>query len=1356
MSALTLEAREVESPARWRWVLLDADGAVVAEHWVRLDEECWQFEAFRDPHAYLRWRVAPDRRVEHEMEIVAELGAWVGDEVLGPVASAAVAHGPVAVRVVAPGDVLLPLELAHVDGKPLVLHGVCFVHCTPSAAPPVARPADRLRVLGILSVPDGRQPLNLRVERQALNDLFREIRDQGRAVDLKVLQYGVTRDRLREVLADPEGWDLVHISGHGAPGELLLETADGRPDGVPADELAALLDPARGRLRLVTVSACWSATAEQRLLLGLPRADEAETEVRQSAGGLATKLVDRLGCAVLAMRYPVTDTFATDLAQWLYRRLVGDGRPLPEALADAVKEAAAFPATPTSPALSPATPTLFGSTAADLRLPAPHGGGNDDAEPAGLPRQHERFVGRVAAMARASAALAPLSGMAGVVFHGMPGNGKSACALELAHTHVDSFDDVVWFKAPDEDADLDDTLVRFVFALELALPGLGLVHLCDDTDRFAAGLPDLVEACASHRLLIVLDNVESLLDEAGAWRGERWAALVAALSAHGGPSRLVLSSRRVPRDLDPGVRRETVDLLTVDEALLLARQLPRLGALVAGRVPGMNATTSRHLAGGVLTSTAGHPKLLELADGQAADPLRLGDLLATGGTDYTNVLRAWTRQVVASVDADTRTVFLVLCHVEERDRTEFVIRRAWGDISIRLSVTNTHVDPDPTVLDPRLAAMATVGLVAIRTGPDGTVEYSVHPVVAQIGRDAADAAAREAIDEALIDCWLRVFSVARDQETTAASGALVSRAALAASPYLLRRGKVAASIGFIEYALSRDRSPAVRSLALPLLRRIVALSEGGEDESGALTVLARVIRYTDPVAAERHVRRALDLARDAESTIAALNALIGYRRNAGDLNGALHLTERLLDIQEQTGAGPVARLMERGNYLQLLLEAGRAEEVLDEALNLLEAAENLPDRDEGGLPAWTAKEVLLNTAAWAATQLKRYAVAMEILDTSIDAQRARGAPPSQIAEALVNASTVLKHLGRLDDAVDYLRESRVLFEQARDIRRLATVLNALASTESHRGHGDVALALQRDALRYGYATGDPGGIAVAHHCHGTDLRNHADDPVGGAAHYLAAALLSRFAGGLTEAESIDGLAVNVRVLGGTDALPSDVARLCRVVDAVPGVDLGSLLGRLASPDVLQRALEDVLAQAREIAGQSLSSAPILAMWEPLVAGIVAARQGNAKAAAYVDSYLEPSSSDTPRAVAFRRIRAGEDDIDTTGLDEVDTAVVNRVLDAVAGRVPVRTELWPTMPFGSLMGNIVKAVGESSAKAARRARDHLDRMLADPADAPLAGVLERILAGDFEPAAADILTDPADVAIVITVLEYLSR
>ena len=35
---------------------------------------------------------------------------------------------------------------------------------------------------------------------------------------MRVLQYGVTRERLRDVLKEDEGWDVIHISGHGAPG----------------------------------------------------------------------------------------------------------------------------------------------------------------------------------------------------------------------------------------------------------------------------------------------------------------------------------------------------------------------------------------------------------------------------------------------------------------------------------------------------------------------------------------------------------------------------------------------------------------------------------------------------------------------------------------------------------------------------------------------------------------------------------------------------------------------------------------------------------------------------------------------------------------------------------------------------------------------------------------------------------------------------------------------------------------------------------------------------------------------------------------------------------------------------------
>jgi len=62
-----------------------------------------------------------------------------------------------------------------------------------------------------------------RRERYELVQLVREIAAGGRSADVRVLQYGVTRRRLREVLEEAEGWDVIHISGHGAPGELMLE-----------------------------------------------------------------------------------------------------------------------------------------------------------------------------------------------------------------------------------------------------------------------------------------------------------------------------------------------------------------------------------------------------------------------------------------------------------------------------------------------------------------------------------------------------------------------------------------------------------------------------------------------------------------------------------------------------------------------------------------------------------------------------------------------------------------------------------------------------------------------------------------------------------------------------------------------------------------------------------------------------------------------------------------------------------------------------------------------------------------------------------------------------------------------------
>ena len=636
------------------------------------------YEAFTDLDGYLRWRADPEDRVASEAVLVAEAGRWIGERVFGAVGRALASRAPVVVRVIVPGAARVvafrPLELAVVEGLPLAAQGVALVMQVAGKPAGVKRPVgERLRVLGLFSLPvGGGAALNLRRERFELARLVHEVAEvAGRGVELRVLQYGVTRDRLRTVMREGAGWDVVHISGHGGRGAFVLEHPDGSPDPVSSSELVDLLAPAARQIKLVTASACSSAelTAREQLqLLGLapPVRDNAAGGAASPAAGpasaedehselvpvLAAALVERLDCAVLGMRFPVVDDFAIALNRELYGLLVGQGQPLAAALGMALPDLVAGPATPGCPALSAGTPALFGARAVDLVLEAPRGAplvfDAERTKLASYPNQPERFVGRVGVMVRANAALAERSGFSGVLFHGMAGAGKTACALELAYTQEDNFRVLAWYKAPDEGHDITTALTDLAVVLEGKLPGLKVAHLLDDTTALQAFLPTLTEFAERSRVLVVIDNIESLLTESGEWRDARWGLLVGALASHAGLSRVVLTSRRRPAHLDPRVRAEAVHALSRDEAVLLARELPNLSALIAGTLPGEGGAgqtsagraAGRELVVRVLAAAQGHPKLLELADGQAADPARLETLLGSAGQE-------WARRGVA-------------------------------------------------------------------------------------------------------------------------------------------------------------------------------------------------------------------------------------------------------------------------------------------------------------------------------------------------------------------------------------------------------------------------------------------------------------------------------------------------------------------------------------------------------------------------------------------------------------------------------------------------------------------------------------------------------------------------------------
>jgi CHAT domain len=980
VAVLRLEAREFTDLSRWRWLLTDASGAFIADHEVRLDAGCWQFEAFTDLQGYVSWHAAPDRYAADATRIVAEAGAWVGSEVLGDRIVAALAQArPATVRVVVPegAEELLfrPLGFAHANGRPLSVQDITLVmdirtsggNCAPETTPGSwggVPQGGRLRVLGLFSLPEGGQPLNLRRERHALVRLIRRIAATGKAAEVRALQYGVTRDRLRDVLEEAEGWDVIHISGHGVPGELLLEITAGGPDPVSAEDLAGLLDLARERVKLVTLSACWSAAvtaAGQRRLLRLPVPEaRAASGDGSGAGALAAELADRLGCAVLAMRYPVDDEFAIALSGKLYDLLAEKGQPLPQAVGLTLRDLAGQAR---YPVLSLAAPAIFGGAAAGLRLAAPQRRrGEDDYDTArlkmaGFPPEPGRFVGRTAVMARASAALAAGSGVPGVLLHGMPGGGKTACALELAYGHEHAFESLVWYKAPDEGMDITGALTDFALTLERDLPGFQMIHVLADDAKLAAFMPKLTELAEQKRVLIVIDNAESLLNGNGDWRDKRWGQVTGALCSHAGLGRVIITSRRVPAGtshaIAPGVSAETprlrveaVDALTADEALLLARELPHLRKLIYGELPGMDRDTSRRLALGVLNIAQGHPKLLELADGQAALPEQLSALVEAGdqawqergglpdrfftageagadgrmaaaGEDYLHVLDAWTRAVTGTLSPGERDLFWFLCCLEEPDRDRPVLEDVWPALWGRLGR-----DGQPPGLDQALAAVTARGLADALSLADGEqYSYAIHPGIAAAGRAQAGQPFQAAVDIEAAAYWDAAFNHASGE---AGGGKvdtrLLVRAGLAAVPYLIRQQQWTHASNSLEAAFSRDPSRENAAAVLPAIQQIAA------HEPRAAVVLAKVLQVTDSAAAEKQLRTYLVAAARGDYRAASATAaqLIDLCRDSGRLAEALTLADEMAGYVRQAGLGPWIQLGDKVQRLQILTMMGHA------------------------------------------------------------------------------------------------------------------------------------------------------------------------------------------------------------------------------------------------------------------------------------------------------------------------------------------------------------------------------------------------------------------------------------------------
>ena len=336
----------------------------------------------------------------------------------------------------------LPLELLH-DGEGFLVldHGVSLVRTRPGALGCGATRSTHLSFVGAVSAPDD-LPSELRFldherESELLIRAWADLRQRGLA---RVELLDGANVELIERAARAYDPSIFHLTGHGEPGGLVLETEDGLTTTVRGRDVMNRLLSAHS-LRLVTVSHCFSAAfAVEALEVGVPAflgmqgrvSDDAATPLAHAFNEALARGV-ALDGALLAARRAIeveaARTKRTDLlGQWAIPALF------------AGSAAALGPLAPVETSRESAPEIVDETTGEDPLEWAPARAWTDLDEreranvtalvAGGLGRPRGGFVGRRRERRRLLRALAEKRRLVYVVGHG--GSGKSALAGEVA------------------------------------------------------------------------------------------------------------------------------------------------------------------------------------------------------------------------------------------------------------------------------------------------------------------------------------------------------------------------------------------------------------------------------------------------------------------------------------------------------------------------------------------------------------------------------------------------------------------------------------------------------------------------------------------------------------------------------------------------------------------------------------------------------------------------------------------------------------------------------------------------------------------------------------------------------------
>ncbi|MFF5261752.1 CHAT domain-containing protein [Actinomadura viridis] len=1042
MRRLVLRAVDGTGDAAWTWELM-SDGAKIATERVELNDD-WRREPFNDLSGYLSRYSVSGFGAAHLRELLDDLGIWMTKEVFGPdLAGELAARPPTSVTVdLAPGLHRLlaaPLELARLAGGSLASLGVTFGFRVGGHGPAPAAPS-ATRMLAVFPLPSDIAELGLRAERLALQSIAARAAAARLPVSLTCLQYGVTRDTLRELLAEEE-FDVIHFGGHGARDGLVLADDTGTRDLVTADELGSMLEPQRGRVRLVVLGACDTGANQAARLIGRLHDGAARDVPPPEPGtqGVAVRLARSLGTVVVAMRFAVDDSFARHYATAFYEGLLLEGRSVEEAYGNALRGSRGLVHDDALGLLAEFTPVLYSPAGADLHMRA---GTARSVAPA--PADPAVFVGRADELRRMSVLLRPRGAVRSAVLTGGYGVGKSTCANEFADAARGLFERVVSVTLAEGDAP------------DVVAEPLG-------------GWPEAARTLRERRFLIVVDGLDRVMHDGRL--PASWRKTVELLTGHDGASRAVLTSRLPIDGVDLTIG---VGGLSATEVLLLAAELPRLNGAVqelADREDEFSALKTELIS--MVNGTDRSPGAMTVLDSVSADlglKKALAELhrIAQGGSSrgepsWQPVVEAsrWAARVTVGLDAAERSlaVLIALSATLQEAITTAEIEEVWPEWwRMRDCGSDGEVPEFPMdgLLDRGVVVETAAGWQLVPFAGEllrtSDAQSGAGPAVPE-----PTAPQEDPLPEVTEGSWDRYLLVSLE---------------------LIEEGRSEEALRLLCTAVDAGVTSAGELRPFWIAARLWRPDGGGRE--GLLVALAMALTTESPL--DRRAR---------------LTGLYAQAASEPDISAfiGLSLLNLQLELNEHDAYGElspeVAAMFESSDrnrpYLDRLgqlnarwsLALGNAEQALSQARAIIDTDED-SRRDLRPVAELTRALVLeeaLETAMWACAVLRRWDESLEYTDRLLLLRARRRAPLSAMSTPTLQKAQALAALERLDEAEALLDGVQRIAAADDDVDAIYRAIVARTAVDSPRGRYTDMSRFHETSLALGYA-GDLASLVV--------------------------------------------------------------------------------------------------------------------------------------------------------------------------------------------------------------------------------------------------------------------------------------